>query len=79
MDGHQLPLDVGSQLGDFQTAGMDKPFKLVAISFTFGCFLQVDATGIVSRDLNTCEAQALGPLADGFKIIEGGLITQKLC
>jgi len=76
MHGHELPLKVGSQLGDLQAVGL-RP-EVVAVGLRLGGHADVDDAAVPRGQLHALVAEALGPGGDVRQRIERRLVAHEL-
>ena len=75
---HELPLQMGGQLGDLQAMLGNLPLQLIAVCLALRCFLQVDQAALPGGDLNAFVAEIRHIAADAVQCIEGGFLSHKL-
>jgi len=79
MDGDQLTLQVGGQLGDLQAMLGDLGGQVVAVGLRLGGLGQIDDARVPARQLHTDVAELGSPGADRVEAVEGRLVAHELC
>lgn len=78
MDGDQLPLQVGGQLGDLQPLSGQHAADVVAVGLAAGRLGQIEQVGRAGGDLYARIAQARGPLGQRVQPIEWRCVADEL-
>src|SRR5690606_27984738 len=78
MHGHQLPLQVGGQLGDADAVRGQHAGHLVAVGLALRRLLQIEDMGSAGRHLHATIAKSRGPFGQGVEAVERRLVTDEL-
>ena len=78
IDGDQLALEMGRELGDLNAVLGRLPFQLVAIGLARGRLVEVDEALVPGGDLHPLVAERGGPAADRAEAVMGRLVADEL-
>ena len=78
VDGHELALEMGRELGDGEAVPRQRAPHLVAVGVGCRGLLQIEQARVPGRDLDALVAEPRGPAADRVEGVERRLIPREL-